>query len=938
MRRVLLLVSGFIGLALQPLLFTTAAATDQTVGFFGSGSAPVLGPGPYDPAVPSPESFLGFALGERPARYAQVVAYFDALARATTRVQVEKVGETYEGRPLIHAVISSQDNIERLAEIHARLDSLADSRHLAPGAMEKMIADLPAVVWLAYSIHGDEISGTDAALAVAYRMAAGTDSLTRRLCSNLVVVVDPSENPDGRERYLAQMESFAAAVPQADGQSLQKGGVWPWGRGNHYLFDQNRDWFAVELKETEARVRSITAWHPQLCVDAHEMGAWDTYLFDPPRAPFNPQLTPALRHWWDVFSADQASAFDRLGWAYYTREWNEEFYPGYGSSWPLYQGTVSILYEQAGVSGSRVARHDGTVLTYSETVAHQYVSSMANTTTAADHRRELLKGYYDHRAQAVATYGGGPARAYLVAPDADVDRMDDLAHALTTQGLEVYRAAEPVRLKARSYYDSTFASRTLPEGTMVIPTNQPNGYLVQTILDFDPRMPDSDLVLERRELLKHHESRLYEVTGWSLLEGYGVDAYETRDVVSSRLAPWQPAPVTGGTDIASPEQGFIFATDSERGRRALPMLFGRGITMYAAKKPLDVDGRTFARGSIFVPRRANAPGYAQVLDSVGKALGLTITGIHSGRGNVGPDLGGAELGLLRRPRTAIVADEPTSFTSLGAIWHLFDWKLGLPVSLVPASRLSWLDLSVYNVIILPDGWGSYARILGPGAAENLAGWVEGGGTLIGVGAGADYCVDSTAHLSSVRLRRDVLARLGDYQEAARREIAAEKPDLAGMDIWTYAKTTKDSAHASGSENPPLEELKQKDELARTLAPHGVIMRTDLDTEHWLTFGLGDRVPVMFYASRTLLGEFPPAETVARFSPEGSLRLSGLLWPEARRRMAGSAFCTREGKGRGQIILFADDPDFRAYFRGSARLLGNAVLFGPGLGTEWTPEW
>jgi hypothetical protein len=938
MRRIISLALPLLVLASCPAAVAAGAASDRTVGFFGSGAVPVLAPGPYDPAIPSPGSFLGFAVGERPARHARVVAYFEALAKATPRVEILSMGETYEGRPLVYAVISGEANMNRLPGIRAGLDRLADPRRVSRSEVQKMIDTLPAVVWLAYSIHGDEISGTDASLAVAYRLAAGTDSVTERLRRDLVIVIDPCENPDGRERFLAQMESFASAVPQADGQSLQKGGIWPWGRGNHYLFDMNRDWFAVELKETEARVAAITAWHPQLLVDAHEMGAWDTYLFNPPRPPFNPQLTAALRRWWDVFAADQAAAFDRFGWAYYSREWNEEFYPGYGSSWPLYQGTVGILYEQAGVSGSRVARHDGTVMMYSESVAHHYVSSMANTTTAADHRRELLEGYYDHRAEAVSTYGGGPARAFLVAPDSDVDRMDDLARALSAQGIEVYAAAEAVRVKARSYYDSTFASRTLPAGTMVIPANQPNGYLVQTILGFDPRLPDSELVLERRELLKHRESRLYEVTGWSLLQGYAVEAYETGDAVTARLDPWKPAAREGGIDVSTPDQGFVFSTESERGRRAVAMLFSRGVTMHAAKKALDVDGRAFARGSIFVPRRANTPAYAQVLDSVGKVLGVPITGIQSGKGAIGPDLGGGEVGVLRRPRTAIVADEPTSGNSAGAIWHLLDWKLGLPVSLVPASRLSWLDLSVYNVIILPDSWGSYARTLGPGAAENLAGWVEGGGTLIAIGGGADYCVDSTVHLSAVRLREDVLEKLADYQEAARREVAAEAPDLKGLQVWTYRGEKKDSAAAAEHGAPPLDLLKKEDELARLFAPHGVIMRTDLDKESWLAFGLGDRVPVMLYSSRTLMAQLPPVETMARFAEAGSLRLSGLLWPEARARVAQSAFCTRERKGRGQIILFADDPAFRAYFRGSARLLTNAVLFGPGLGTDWTPEW
>ena len=926
-------------LALVLHLSVTASGAGKTiVGFYGGGQTPVLGPGPYDPAIPAPNSVLGFALGERPARHAQVVSYLRSLAAASPRVLFEQMGETYEGRPLVYAVISSEANLQRLPEIRERLDKIADPRKLTPDEMQEQVEQCPAVVWLAYSIHGDEISGTDASLAVAYHLAAGTDSLTERLLTDLIVIVDPSENPDGRERYLAQMESFATAVPFADGQSLQKGGMWPWGRGNHYLFDMNRDWFALELKETQARVAAITAWHPQLFVDAHEMGQWDTYLFNPPRAPFNPQLTPALRAWWDVFAVDQARAFDQHGWAYYTREWNEEFYPGYGSSWPLFQGTVGILYEQAGVSGSRVAQHDGTVLTYSETVAHQYVSSMANATTAADHRRELLTGYYEHRARAVAEYGGGPVRAFLVVPDANVDRLDDLAHALTVQGIEVFAATEAFDVRSQGYYEQRATARKLPAGTMIIPTNQPNGFLAQTILGFDPRMSDSVLQTERRELLKHRDSKLYEVTTWSLLQGYGVEAYQTPDGLGVKTRPWRPTALDGSVQGTGPLQGFIFSADPDRALRAAALLFERGVTMYAAKKALDVDGRDFPRGSIFVPRRANAADYEQVLDTVAKLTGIQVIGINSGLGKIGPDLGGGELGLLRRPRVALVADEPTSFTSLGTTWHLLDWKIGLPASLIAASRLSNLDLSIYNVIVLPDAWGSYVRTLGPGARENLAGWVERGGTLIGIGAGAEYCADSSAALASVRLRRDVLAELADYEEAAQLEIAAESPDISKLSVWDYPGQVETPAEKAPRSMPTLEELKKIDERARLFSPHGVVLRVALDTEHWLTFGMSDKVPVMYYASRALMAKFPPVQTVGRFADAESLRISGMLWPEARQRTAKTSFCTREAKGQGQIILFADEPNFRAYFRGSERLLTNAILFGPGLGTEWAPDW
>lgn len=917
---------------------TSLPADDKIpVRFFGSGSRPVLGPGPFDPAIPSPEKVLGFPLGERPARQAQVLDYFKKLSEATSRVKVFEMGRTYEGRPLIYALISDESNMARLDEIKRNLFLIAEPRQQPRAGLSALIEKTPACAWLAYSIHGDEVSGVDASLAVAYQLAAGTDTLSVRLRKELVVIIDPMENPDGRERFLAQMESFATAVPLADGQSLQRGGFWPWGRANHYLFDMNRDWFTQELPESKARIAAIVDWHPQVLVDAHEMGQWDTYLFSPPRLPFNPQLTERNRYWWTTFAADQAKAFDKHGWAYYTREWNEEWYPGYGSSWPLYTGAVGILYEQAGVSGSRVSRHEGTVLTYSESVEHHYVSSLANLATAANNHKALLTDYYNHRARAIAEYGGGKVRAFLVAPDNNPDRLNHLAEALTRQEIEVNIAKADFSANVKGYYDSRPAAKALTKGTLIISTNQPQGFLVQTILSFDIHLPDSFLTIERHELLKNRESKLYEITCWSMLEAYGLEAYEAETPVSVVSEKWKATSLEGKVEGQNPEQGFVFDASADRGLKAIAMLFDRGLKMFAAKKDLDVEGKSFPRGAIFLPARANPANYAQVLDTVARQTGVRVVGINSGLGKVGPDLGGAELVVLKKPKVALVAGGPTNFTSVGWIWHLLDQKIGLPVSLLDIANLGGADLSIYNVLILPDG-GGYSNVLGKPTVDKIKKWAEGGGTLIAIDGAAAFCADSNNNLSAVRTREQALPKLSDYEQSAINEIAAEEPDISKLKIWEYSEKDTASAKKEEKPTPKLEDLQKADELARVFSPHGAILRVELDKENWLTFGMGEKVPVMMGTSTVLMAKLPSVRSVARFAPPKNLRIAGLLWPEARLRLANSSYCTRESTGQGQIILFADQPNFRAFFRGAERLLSNAILYGPGLGTSWTPEW
>ncbi len=304
------------------LCLTVSAAAEPTytpVEYHGDYDIPMFAGGTYLPEVPTPESLLGFAVGSRPAEHREVVAYFEQLAAASERMILESHGETYEGRRLIHAIISSPANLARLEEIKADIAKLADPLAINTATAVEIAQNSPAVFWAGYCIHGDELSGTDAAIQTAYQLAAGTDTLTEVILQDLVVIIDPLENPDGRDRFIAQMRSLNSAVPSVDARSLQHGGFWPWGRTNHYWFDLNRDWYALVHPETRGRVETIIEWHPQVVVDAHEMGVHSNFLFSPPREPYHPTMTDNLKKWWDIFAADQGAAFDRYGWRYYCK-------------------------------------------------------------------------------------------------------------------------------------------------------------------------------------------------------------------------------------------------------------------------------------------------------------------------------------------------------------------------------------------------------------------------------------------------------------------------------------------------------------------------------------------------------------------------------------------------------------------------------------------
>jgi len=422
-----------------------------------------------------------------------------------------------------------------------------------------------------------------------------------------------------------------------------------------------------------------------------------------------------------------------------------------------------------------------------------------------------------------------------------------------------------------------------------------------------------------------------------MLQAYGVDAYSSAQSVSAPKTRWQMPEVKGTVSGTDPKIGYGLDMSSDRSLRALVQLHERGLVVEASTKDLDAGGVNLPRGSVIVPRRPNPPHYAAVLDSIASETGAEFVGLESGRGALGPDLGGGDVEWLRAPKVALAAATPSNVSNVGHIWHLFDYKLRLPISMVEFSRLGDIDLSIYNVLILPDTWGSLSTVLGGGALESIKTWVRGGGTLIAMDGSAAYCADSSSGLSSVRLRSQVLGRLSEFEAAATLESTWETPDISKLKIWDYpaADTTGESKAPSPKS---VDELKRDEENARIFSPHGAILKVELDRENWLCSGMGAEVPVLTYSDHVFLAKFPEVRTVGRYAKPEDLRISGLLWPEARERLARSSYCTREQMGAGQVILFAGQPNFRAYFRGSERLLVNAVLYGPGLGTSWTPRW
>jgi hypothetical protein len=905
----------------------------------GNYDVPFFEGGAYRSDVQSPSEFLGFELGSAPMGHSQALSYLSYLADSFSNAYLVEYARTYEGRGLYYLTVTSESHAQNLDQVREKIGKLADPRKLSgDGEANAIIESTPAVAWMAYGIHGDELSSCDAAVQLAYQLVAGTDAVTRNIRDHVVVCIDPMQNPDGRMRWLTQLEQWNSVVPNTDTQSLHHRGFWPWGRGNHYLFDLNRDWFAHVHPESRGRCQAILKWNPQFLLDCHEMGPLDTYLFSPPREPFNPFMISQIHKWWRIYSADQGEAFDHYGWSYYTREWNEELFPGYGSSWGIYIGAIGMLYEQAGVDGSAVKRRDGSVMTYRETVHHQFISSMANLKTTADHRAELLTDFYNEKKRATGNRGRGKSGAFVVAPSDNGSRLDRFASTLQGQNIDVEVASEAFKLRrATTTGGKEIRGLEMPKGSLIIRLDQPMRALLETILQFDIRLTDDFLEIQRKEVLKHNRSKLYENTGWSLLLGYNLASYRTESVPGVKTTSWTATPVAGGIEGGSPKYGYAVDNADDRSYVLLARLLERGYKVWGARKEFNAAGRAFAAGGYVIRNSGNEALAEAELEALAQETGVRVYGVNSSLGRPGADLGGAEFVLLQKPRIGLVGGSNISTYGFGAIWHLLDSRLNYPASTLVVTALAGMDLRKYNVIILPHSAGTTAmkRLIGEAGIKKLKTWVKDGGTLIANRHSAAFLADSSVTISSVRQKRQVLKKIAEYDSWLEWSKAAESPKVDSLDMWEARKGTVDEDEKKKERD--FEALKLEDELARRLRPRGVILNAVLDKTHWLSFGEPSPVPVMVSTGYAYVSK-SKVEVAARFAAEDDLRLSGLLWPEARARWSDTAYATRERVGNGQVILFAGYPNFRAYFHGGERMLQNAIFLGPGFGTSTAVEW
>lgn len=919
--------------------------------------------GDYLDNVTHPDEILGFPVGQRVADPKQIATAIELWKTQSNRLHVIEYARSHEGRPLHAVYISSPDNLSKLAQIEQQIDRLSDPRKTNDAEAKEIISQLPAVAWMAYSIHGNETSGADAALASIYHLAASEDPQITKMLDEMIVVIDPLMNPDGRARFAKSLEQYRGTAPNVDDQSLLHRGDWPYGRTNHYFFDLNRDFFYLTQPETKGRVALINKWRPQLMIDGHEMGSQSTYLMGPPRQPLNANIAPSLQKWAVTFSQDQGAAFDQQGWRYFTGEWFENWYPGY-SNYAEYRGSMHILYEQSRMAEDGVRRPEGTVQTYLESVHHQFVSTVANLQTLSKHSKAMYQDYWQARKNNVAAKGPYANRSYVILANNNVGRTQALLEKLLAQDIEVFATEKDIKVKtAENQLGQSLKDAVIPKGSYVIPNRQPEAPLIAAIMEFDAEVKQEVLIKERQNTLRDGSSIMYDTTAWNLTMMYGVEALTVPQRLSRDLVPYQVSPASK-VDFKPSAIAWAVNGDDDRSVSFAARMMEKGANVRVIDEATELSGHVLSRGTVFVTRMDNLKNtnLNTWLSETAAELSLNLMNIESGYGEGElPDWGGKHFRLLTKPQIGIISHGRFSSYDVGATWWSIDSNLGIRHSQIDVATLSRTDLRRYNTLVLPHGFGK----LEDAQKKMLKSWVEQGGTLIAHARSAGELAAKKG-LGNVKLVDDVLDKAEEFDIALQREWLATQENVQ-MDSVMNHRVDQALSYPwdEAPEKLKKEKLQTRNKWQKKFMPSGAMVAGRVDQKHWLSFGTNEVLPLL-YSDQPVLMSNEKNEAVIRIGvieqvasdneskkaknkkddkkkafgwssiPDGHelrVRMSGLLWPEAAHRIANSAYLTREKVSKGQIILFSGQPNFRGSARGTNRLLLNALIYGAGLGTS-----
>ena len=806
----------------------------------------------YKTEITTPTQALGASVGEWHARHDQIANYMQLLAAQSDRVSLVETGRTHENRPLYLLAFSSAKNQQNLAAIQARhiqnLGQSADNND-------------PLIIWMGYSVHGDEPSGSNAALLIAYYLAAGESESIDALLNDNIVLLDPSVNPDGLSRFAqwANMHKGKNLVSDPNHREHQQ--AWPSGRTNHYWFDLNRDWLLLTHPESRARIKQFHQWRPHVLTDFHEMGTNSTYFFQPgiasrknPWTPLkNVELTAALGDF-------HAAALDQTKQLYFTQESYDDFYYGKGSTYPDAHGSIGILFEQASSRGHLQDSVNGT-LKFSDTIQNQVTTSLSTFAGALANKQALLDYQVEFAKQTRNLVKDDDFAGYILNERFDQTRFSKMLQILSAHQIQFSPLSKDIKVDGQKFDTAN---------SMFVPLDQPQYRLIKSL--FSTRKSFED-------------NTFYDVSNWNLPLAFNIQYQAVK-----RQPKLSKQPVKTST-VVNPEllpgaYAYAFSWKNYQAPKLLQRLLANNIKVKLAGEAFFAKtaqgSMNFSAGAVIVPIALEQPeNLLNIIDAQNMGLDITIHSVTSGLTRQGIDLGSRKMLNIAQPKVLLVGGQGTSQYELGEVWHYLDQHVDMPVSITDLDQLGKFPLDSYTHMIWVEG--TYKEVPKE-TVDKIEYWLNKGGVLIGQKSAANWFSDKNWLKAEFKSNSEIT-------------LAFE----------TTGMTYKDQ-----------EALKAKQRIS------GAVFETQLDISHPLAFGYTSSALPMFRNSALVMRQ-PDKPFISVASYVESPLMAGYSADELQQLIGGSAAIVSHNFGKGKVIGFATNVNFRGVWYGTSRLMSNAIF-------------
>jgi hypothetical protein len=813
--------------------------------------------GSMNPSVPTPEKFLGYPIGSQHTRHDKIVEYIKELSKVSNRVSFQIIGETYEHRQQIIAVFTSANNHTHLEEIR--------KAHLA-GQLTGNTASVPLVIHLGYNVHGNEPSSSEAALLTAYYLTASENEETKKWLDEMVILMDPNINPDGRDRHTEWANEHKGEPPVADPADREHNEIWPGGRFNHYWFDLNRDWFLGVFPETRNRISFFHQWMPYVQTDHHEQGTNATHYFDPGKYSSNNPIVPDYLYntIYPKYATYFADAMNKIGSMYFTKEAYDKLYPGYGSSYINFYGGVGFLFEQASSRG-HVQETTTIPLTFAFTIRNHFTMSIATIRASLAEKASLLTMRKEFYKTAADQAKKSVVKAYLFGDAKDETRTRAFVNMLLMHEIEVYANEQTTTAEGKKFEAGK---------TYYVPVEQPNYIMVKSVFE---------------KGITYTDSTFYDASTWSLIYSYGLPYTEIKNPFNkaNKIAVLPERKIS---TVQKSNYAYVFELTDYNAHKAIYELQNGGAIVQTAFKPftISVDGKDkkFGYGSISIPvnRQIISPdSLFRLVTKVSRASSVTIHSLFTSFSSEGIDLGSSLIQTIAPVKAAMIIGTGVAATEAGEIWHLLDERLQMPITKIDILTLGRIKLDRYNTLVMVSG--NYS-LMDKNTSDKIKAWVQNGGTLVTIKSGTDWAI-----------------KQGMTKEKIIPATDTSKPVVIPRINFDIAADNEGSKSLGGS-----------------------IFQVDLDTTHPIGFGFTNRKIAVYRNAQTYLApSINPYSTVAQYTDNPLI--GGYLHPQSAKKIKNSAAIIVAQEGEGRLIMFTDDPNFRGAWYGTNKLFLNALFFG-----------